>query len=69
MSFFSESLITKVLGGLIVLSTTSYSAQAKPISQEKKEVLKQATSLKQKLALLLLTMMLKTIRVQLKMFI
>ncbi len=50
MSFFSESLMTKVLGSLIILSTTSYSAQAKPISQEKKEVLKQASNFAQAVA-------------------
>lgn len=50
MSFFSESLTTKVLGSLIILSTTSYSAQAKPISQEKKEVLKQASNFAQAVA-------------------
>ena len=50
MSFFSESLMIKILSSLIILSTTSYSAQAKPISQEKKEVLKQASNFAQAVA-------------------
>ncbi len=50
MSFFSKSLFIKLVGGLVILSTTSYAAQAKPISQEKKIVLKQASNFAQAVA-------------------
>ena len=50
MSFFSKSLFIKLVGGLVILSTTSYAAQARPIAQEKKEVLKQASNFAQAVA-------------------
>lgn len=50
MSFFSKSLFIKLVGGLVILSTTSYAAQARPIAQEKKEVLKQASNFAQSVA-------------------
>lgn len=50
MNLFSKSLMSKVVGSLLILSTTSYAAQAKPISQEKKIVLKQASNFAQSVA-------------------
>jgi len=50
MSLFSKTLISKVVGSLLILSTASYSAQAKPVSQEKKIVLKQASNFAQAVA-------------------
>jgi len=50
MNLFNKSLISKVVGSLLILSTVSYTAQAKPISQEKKEVLKQASNFAQAVA-------------------
>lgn len=50
MSFFSKSLFIKLVASLIILSTTSYAAQANPILQEKKEVLKQASNFAQAVA-------------------
>lgn len=50
MNLFSKSLISKIVGSLLILSTVSYTAQAKPISQEKKVVLKQASNFAQAVA-------------------
>jgi len=50
MKSFNKRLITKIVGSLLLLSTVSYSAQAKPIAQEKKEVLKQASNFAQAVA-------------------
>jgi ubiquitin len=50
MNLFSKSLISKIVGSLLILSTVSYTAQAKSTSQEKKVVLKQASNFAQAVA-------------------